>query len=307
MARPYGATVSHDSLRHGMSPLLLRQFTWPQQPPRQQGDFAGPGLPGMRHAGLATSIVRMSRPPACGREANRAAACPGPCARPRVRCPGQTMTRSVARPPLGQGWGTLWAEVEAAAGRRHHPLRPRDRPHPGRPSAAAVPGPADPVDPVGPVAPVAPAAPAADQQMADPPSTVAPEEQAGTAESAAPAAPGEDIPTDSAPDIGEIVAAAQNGDAEAFGELYDRYVDTVYRYVYYRVPDRATAEDMTSETFTHALRRIDSFSWKGRDFAAWLITIARNLLADHYKSSRYRLEVPATARTPAPRTRCSTP
>ncbi len=199
------------------------------------------------------------------------------------------MTRSVARPPLGQGWGTLWAEVEAAAGRRHHPLRPRDRPHPGRPSAAAVPGPADPVDPVGPVAPVAPAA---DQQMADPPSTVAPEEQAGTAESAAPAAPGQDIPADSAPDIGEIVLAAQNGDAAAFGELYDRYVDTVYRYVYYRVPDRATAEDMTSETFTRALRRIDSFSWKGRDFAAWLITIARNLLADHYKSSRYRLEVP---------------
>ena len=92
-------------------------------------------------------------------------------------------------------------------------------------------------------------------------------------------------------DIVELVGRAQAGDAEAFGSLYDRYVDVVYRYVYYRVGNQSLTEDMVSETFLRALRRISSFTWQGRDFGAWLVTIARNLIADHYKSSRYKLEV----------------
>ena len=88
-----------------------------------------------------------------------------------------------------------------------------------------------------------------------------------------------------------LVSAAQQGDGEAFGSLYDRYVDVVFRYLHHRVGDRATAEDVTSETFVRALRRIDSLSFQGRDVGAWLVTIARNLIADHFKSGRYRLEV----------------
>ncbi len=88
-----------------------------------------------------------------------------------------------------------------------------------------------------------------------------------------------------------LVELAQRGDAEAFGQLYDMYVDTVYRYVYVRVGDQQLAEDVTSETFLRALRRLDSFTWQGRDIAAWFVTIARNLIADHRKSSRFRLEV----------------
>ena len=52
-----------------------------------------------------------------------------------------------------------------------------------------------------------------------------------------------------------------------------------------------SAEDVTSETFVRALRRIDSLSFQGRDVGAWLVTIARNIVLDHVKSSRYRLEV----------------
>ncbi|MFI5807837.1 ECF subfamily RNA polymerase sigma factor, BldN family [Streptomyces sp. NPDC051561] len=89
----------------------------------------------------------------------------------------------------------------------------------------------------------------------------------------------------------ELVERAQGGEAEAFGRLYDQYSDTVYRYIYYRVGGKATAEDLTSETFLRALRRISTFTWQGRDFGAWLVTIARNLVADHFKSSRFRLEV----------------
>jgi RNA polymerase sigma-70 factor, ECF subfamily len=89
----------------------------------------------------------------------------------------------------------------------------------------------------------------------------------------------------------DLVERAQSGETEAFGQLYDQYSDTVYRYIYYRVGGKATAEDLTSETFLRALRRIGTFTWQGRDFGAWLVTIARNLVADHFKSSRFRLEV----------------
>ncbi|MEO7071433.1 MAG: sigma-70 family RNA polymerase sigma factor [Nostocoides sp.] len=91
--------------------------------------------------------------------------------------------------------------------------------------------------------------------------------------------------------IAALVELAQKGDAEAFGIIYERYVDQVYRFLYVRVGNAQVAEDLTSETFMRALRRIDSFSWQGRDIAAWFITIARNLIMDNAKSARYRLEV----------------
>jgi RNA polymerase sigma-70 factor (ECF subfamily) len=92
----------------------------------------------------------------------------------------------------------------------------------------------------------------------------------------------------------DLVHAAQDGDRSAFARLYDRYVDVVFRYVLFRVGDRELAEDVTSETFLRALRRIESVSYQGRDVGAWFVTIARNLVLDHVKSSRFRLEV-ATA------------
>ena len=102
-----------------------------------------------------------------------------------------------------------------------------------------------------------------------------------------------------------LVKLAQDGDGESFGRLYDAYSDTVFRYVYYRVSNRQLAEDITSETFLRALRRIGTFTWQGRDFGAWLVTIARNLVADHFKSSRYRLEVPTGEMMDSNETECS--
>ena len=91
--------------------------------------------------------------------------------------------------------------------------------------------------------------------------------------------------------VNALVTLAQQGDAEAFGLVYDRYVDQIYRYLYYRVGSHALAEDLTSETFLRALRRIDSFTYTGKDIGAWFTTIARNLVTDHVKSSRFKLEV----------------
>ncbi|MGH3367007.1 MAG: sigma-70 family RNA polymerase sigma factor [Nocardioidaceae bacterium] len=95
------------------------------------------------------------------------------------------------------------------------------------------------------------------------------------------------------PEASRIVALvdlARDGDTEAFGELYDHYNGTVYRFLYYRVGSHPLAEDLASETFFRALRSMAGFKWQGRDFGAWLVTIARNLIADHYKAGRTRLE-----------------
>jgi RNA polymerase sigma-70 factor (ECF subfamily) len=88
-----------------------------------------------------------------------------------------------------------------------------------------------------------------------------------------------------------LVELARNGDSEAFGQLYDHYHASVYRFLYYRVGSVQLAEDLTGETFFRALRSMSSFRWQGKDFGAWLMTIARNLATDHAKSGRSRLEV----------------
>jgi len=93
-------------------------------------------------------------------------------------------------------------------------------------------------------------------------------------------------------DVIALVDRARDGEPDAFASLYDRYVDRVYRFVLYRVSgDTALAEDITSEVFVRALRKIKGFTWQGRDVGAWFVTIARNLVLDHFKSGRFRLEV----------------
>ena len=87
-----------------------------------------------------------------------------------------------------------------------------------------------------------------------------------------------------------LVELARGGDKDAFGELYDHYHLAVFRFLYYRVSSTTLAEDLTAETFFRALRAMDSFRWQGKDFGAWLMTIARNLTADHFKAGRTRLE-----------------
>jgi RNA polymerase sigma-70 factor (ECF subfamily) len=92
------------------------------------------------------------------------------------------------------------------------------------------------------------------------------------------------------------MTAAQGGDREAFGLLYERYYDVVFRFVYFRTGSkRQLAEDLTADAFVRALARIGSFTWVDRDPGAWFVTIARNLCADHFKSARFRLEITVDA------------
>lgn len=94
------------------------------------------------------------------------------------------------------------------------------------------------------------------------------------------------------PDLVALVDRAKAGDGDAFAGLYDLYLDQVYGFVYNRVRDRELAEDLTSDVFLRALRSVERFTWQGVDIGAWLITIARNRITDHFKSARARLERP---------------
>ena len=88
--------------------------------------------------------------------------------------------------------------------------------------------------------------------------------------------------TASTEDDRALIEAAQT-DPARFAELYDRYVDRVYAFVSRRTPDRAAAEDITSEVFQQALAHLSRFEWRGVPFVAWLFRVASNALADRWR------------------------
>ncbi len=83
-----------------------------------------------------------------------------------------------------------------------------------------------------------------------------------------------------------LVRRATAGDREAFGELYDRYVERIFRYVYHKVGSRTDAEDLTAQVFMKAWEAIGHYEWTGRPFEAWLYRIAHNAIVDHYRKRR---------------------
>jgi RNA polymerase sigma-70 factor, ECF subfamily len=82
-----------------------------------------------------------------------------------------------------------------------------------------------------------------------------------------------------------LVERARSGDASAFEKLYEACVDRVYRYIFFRVTDVNTAEDLTSEVFLKAWQNIHRYHPKG-PFVAWLYAIARNTVIDHYRTRK---------------------
>jgi RNA polymerase sigma-70 factor (ECF subfamily) len=87
-----------------------------------------------------------------------------------------------------------------------------------------------------------------------------------------------------------LARRAGSGEAEAFGILYDRYVDAVYRYVFYRVRNEAEAEDVASDVFMRALRAIPKYEPR-QAFLAWLYRIARNAVIDRSRRQAARQQV----------------
>jgi RNA polymerase sigma-70 factor (ECF subfamily) len=89
----------------------------------------------------------------------------------------------------------------------------------------------------------------------------------------------------------EVLAKATQGDADAFGVLYDKYAARIYNYIYYRTGGTQDAEDLTSRVFFRAMRHITSYTDRGVPFSAWLYRIAHNLVANWHRDSSRRQEV----------------
>ena len=91
--------------------------------------------------------------------------------------------------------------------------------------------------------------------------------------------------------VPDVIDRARNGDRAAFAELYDTHVDSVYRYLLYRVREPSDAEDLTSEVFTRAFANIHRYRWQGKSFLAWLYTIARNAVTDRRRRDRPTVDI----------------
>lgn len=94
------------------------------------------------------------------------------------------------------------------------------------------------------------------------------------------------LPQSALSPIPDVIDRARGGDRVAFAELYDTHVDSVYRYLLYRVREPSDAEDLTSEVFTRAFANIHRYKWQGKSFLAWLYTIARNAVTDRRRRDR---------------------
>lgn|GEM_PF-122289 len=77
----------------------------------------------------------------------------------------------------------------------------------------------------------------------------------------------------------------------AFGDIYVRYHDRIYTYIYSRTHDREIAEDITADTFVLALEGIGKYEWRNVPFGAWLFRIAANQVAGHYRRFRPHLDL----------------
>ena len=90
----------------------------------------------------------------------------------------------------------------------------------------------------------------------------------------------------------EVLLRASQGDRDSFGLLYERYIDRIFNYVYYRTGNTHDAEDLTARVFQRAMNHIHNYTDRGVPFSAWLYRIAHNLVANWHRDRSRRQEIP---------------
>ncbi len=90
----------------------------------------------------------------------------------------------------------------------------------------------------------------------------------------------------------EVLSLASQGDRDAFGQLYERYIDRIFNYVYYRTGNLHDAEDLTARVFQRAMNHIQKYTDRGVPFSAWLYRIAHNLVANWHRDRSRKQEIP---------------
>jgi RNA polymerase sigma-70 factor (ECF subfamily) len=94
----------------------------------------------------------------------------------------------------------------------------------------------------------------------------------------------------------DLVRRAQAGDADAISELYRTHAPVIFRYCYFRVADRATAEDLTGEVFVKMVEALPRYVERGPPLAAWLFRIAHDRVVDHHRRAARRPQEPLSTR-----------
>lgn len=89
----------------------------------------------------------------------------------------------------------------------------------------------------------------------------------------------------------EVVTRAQAGDPDAIAELYEQHWGLVYRFCYRRTSNTHMAEDLATDVFERLIKKVETFEWRGQEISAWLLVVARNIIADRFKSKPYQKEV----------------
>lgn len=90
----------------------------------------------------------------------------------------------------------------------------------------------------------------------------------------------------------ELILRAKQGDQQAVGELYDRHYEAVYQYIFYRITNKNFVDDLTADVFMRMLNNLEDYQERGRPFLAWLYTIARHLVIDHYREQKHKPDLP---------------
>lgn len=90
----------------------------------------------------------------------------------------------------------------------------------------------------------------------------------------------------------DLVILAQRGHADAIGALYDQHYTALFRYLFSRLGERQTAEDLTGDVFMRMLTALPHYQPSQTPFRAWLYRIARNRLIDHYRKEGSHAPVP---------------
>ena len=102
----------------------------------------------------------------------------------------------------------------------------------------------------------------------------------------------------------KLVLDAKAMDPQAWSHIFDRHYRSVYAYAYRRVGNPSSAEDLAASVFVRALEGIDRYRYRGIPFAAWLMSIARNLVVDHFRrtgrSPEQHLDFELVSKEPSP-------
>jgi RNA polymerase sigma-70 factor (ECF subfamily) len=93
----------------------------------------------------------------------------------------------------------------------------------------------------------------------------------------------------------QLLERARHYEAQALAEIYDRYAEAIYRYLYRYVGDAAQAEDLTSEVFVKLLQSLNTARAPRDRLPGWLYRVAHNLAMDWFRKGSKHVEMPLDA------------